>query len=348
MSVVVGVLETPNIIRTEEGERISISGIHGRAAWSWLRLQAGRRIDDEIKQAIEAEAQRRKMEVKDLPRDVRYDVVLGMLEQMLENTQRPVQYIIDGDYVKAVASTQHLLIPPEEVQAVANQILAERGGLKFKTDPILEGLVATDEKEVAGLYLGFHLHPGDILTRRAISVSSWIYTILCTNPLTWAGIGNFGRFGIGSEHERVLRIQKKSELRPRLEKAIDEAAKNIDTLKQMVEYAKKNKVDPKEARVILTAFSKSYGIGDKVIQELLERLNVEDKTTWGMSQAASYVARHGENFRKTPEGQKSRARQSMATVGAASLLIEDPSLTYEKAMKWLKGKLPEWPEWLTP
>jgi len=341
MSVVVGVLETPNRIRTESGGYIPIEGLDMRAAWSWLRLQAGRKIDDEIKEAMKREAEKQGLTA--LPREDRYKILMNILESFLGSEQRKVQFILSSldtkaPYVKAVASTAHLLIPPEEVQAVANRILSS-ASLEILQEPALQGLVATQEGEYAGLKVGLHLDPGDILTRRAISVSSYVQTILCTNPLTWAGIGGFGRFGLkGGRYERILRIQKRSELEPRLLKAVDAGIKNIEKLKSMVEYAKENKVPEHEARVILTAFSKAYGIGDKVIAELLQRLKKEDKTTYGMSQAASWEARHGQAFKENAH----HARQSMATIGAASLLIDEPAVTYEKAKRWLGEHFRDW------
>jgi len=348
MSVVMGVLRDANHVETERGEVLPVE-FEGRAAWSWLRLQHGRAIDDEIKAALD-EAERRAPEGahKGTVKGLRERAMMAFLESAIPSTQRTVQFIVDDTekLVKAVASTRHLLIPPGEVEATANEILTQRA-ISFQVDPDLEGLVSMNKEEVAGLYVGFHVHPGDILTRRAISVSSYTYTLVCTNPLSWAGVGGFGRFGLRNlgEHERILRIERRIELRPRLEQAIDQAGQMMDKLRSMVQHAQENQVDPREARTILYAFSKAYGIGDKVIEELLGRLGREPSTTFGMSQAASYVARHGEAYRETPEGQTPRARASMATIGAASLTIEDPRLTYEKVKKWLGGQaLPDYLE----
>jgi len=338
VSVCIGTLRNSGMIRSETGEVIPME-FEGRAAWSWLRLQHGRSIDAEIKAAL---GEKKK-------EGERLAELMNFLDRSIPTSQRQTQFIYEttekGTIVKAVASLDHLLIPPEEVERVAHEILADRQ-IRYNVDATLEGLVSVDPQEVAGLYVGFHLHPGDILTRTAISVSSYLYTIICTNPITWAGIGGFGRFGVDNkaqEFERVLRIQKKSELRPRLEKAIDETTKMMDRLKGMVDFAKTNNVDPKEARIILGAFTKAYGLGDKVLTELLGRLRLEDKTTFGMAQAASYEARHGEAFRETPEGQKPKARSSVATIGAAALTIQDPKDVAEKCRKWLLGRLEELP-----
>jgi len=339
MSVVIGTLERPDIIRTKSGEKIPVDVFDMRAAWSWLRLQAGRKIDNEIKEAIRREEQKRKQR---LDREERRKILMDFVASHIGGEQRETQFILssamDETEIKAVASLHHLLIAPEEVQAVAKNILSS-ANLSILQEPALQGLVATQEGEYAGLKVGLHLDPGDILTRRAISVSSYVQTILCTNPLTWAGIGGFNRFGLeGGRYERILRIKKRAELEPRLIKAVESGVKNIEKLKSMVEYAKTNKVDPKEARVILTAFSKAYGIGDKVIVELIDRLKKEDKTTYGMAQAASWEARHGQAFKENVH----HARQSMATVGAASLLIDEPAVTYEKAKRWLGEHFKEW------
>jgi len=336
--VYIGTLADLDKINTEEGGQ-QVRGFQDRAMWSWLRLQRGRRVDAEIKRAAE-----------DMKTQDKTTVLEELILEHLIDTrdQRIVQYIIMDGEIKAVASTKHLLIPPEEVLQAANEVIHEYTPLVTEQDPSLDGLIVTDENEYAGLYLGFHMDPGNILTRRAISVSSYIRTLICTNPLTFAGIGNFGRFGLEPRHERVLRIHKITELKPRIQAAITEAGGNVENLKKMVNHAKQNQVDPKEARIILSAFSKAYGIGDKVIQELLGRLQEEPSTTYGMSQAASWIARHGESWKKPVAGQAEHARQSMAVVGAASLLVEDPHLTHEKAAAWLRGQWPTWPEWLKP
>jgi len=335
--VLIGTLADLNRIRTEQGEE-TVQKFQDRAMWSWLRLHNTKRIDAEIKAAAQQmgiTSGRKTAVLEEL-----------VLEHLIEDKpQKNLQYIIMDGQIKAVATTRHLLIPPEEVEAVAYEVL-KASKVEVEEDPHLRGLIATTDT-VGGLRYGLHIFPGDILTRRAVSVSAYVQVVQCLNPLTWAGIGNFGRFGLAPEHDRILRIQKRSELLPRLEAAIQGAGKEVSALKKMVEYAQKKQVDPREAKVILSAFSKSYGLGEPVIKELLGRLQQEDPTTYGMSQAASWIARHGEEFRETPEGKESHARQSMAVVGAASLLVEDPHLTADKAMTWLKGKLPEWPEWLT-
>jgi len=317
--VVVGELTNPQTIKTAENS-VKIGEWDDRARWSWLRLQRGRRVDDEIKASLEAEK-----EWSDI------------FKQLMPQKQRPVQYImIDGD-VKAVASTKHLLIPPEEVTEAARDICTRQ---ELEQDYALDGLIGR-EGEVAGIQVGWQIDPGNILTRRAISVSSWASTVLCTNPLSWAGIGNFGRFGLKPEHTRVLRIQDKTELRPRLERAITTARKEVKALEDLIERSKTTKVKPQEARMILAAFAKAYRIGLKSIKEVTRLLEVHPRTTYGMAQAASWEARHGESFRKTADGEVStRTRQAMATVGAACLLIEQPEPTYQQAMKWLKGQWP--------
>lgn len=335
--VLVGTLADLDRVRTLQGEA-KVKGFDDRAMWSWLRLHYTKQIDEEIKKVAE------QMGLKSKDRTPALQELI--LEHLIDSRkQREIQYIISDGKIKAVATTKHLLIPPEEVEAVAYEVL-KTSKLEVDRDPNLKGLISNTDT-VGGLRYGFHVFPGDILTRRAVSVSAYVGVIMCLNPLTWAGIGNFGRFGLAPKHERILRIQVKSELRPRLEAAVQGAGKEISALKKMVEYAKANKVDPREARIILSAFSKSYSIGDKVVQELLGRLESEDRTTYGMSQAASYVARHGESWKKPKEGQEEHARQSMAVVGAATMLVKDPKVTCEKALHWLKGQWPEWPEWLT-
>jgi len=344
--VLIGTALSPTSIYTEDGNIFKVKGFSGRALWSWLRLQQGRKIDEEIKLAVAP--YREKLENKKISfAEYKYElkkILKNMMETSLSENQRTIQYIIINGKVKAVASLKHLLIPPEEVMAVAQDILNERD-MSYRIDPALAGLVSTTDAQYYGMNLGFYIHPGDIITRRAISISSYIYTILCTNPLTFAGLGDLGKFGVDEDDKnyRVLRIQAKDELRPRLERAIDQTIKGEDRLKSMIDYARNNPVDPYEAKIILTAFLRAYNISDKVIEQVLQRLNYEDQTTYGMAQATSYIARHGE-FRNNATV---RLRERLSTVAGASLRILDPEETAEKSLKWLKERLTEkTPDWL--
>jgi len=318
MSVVVGRLLSPEVIETEDGQPLTIAGMRDRAKWSFLRLQHGRSIDAEIKAAREEE--------KDMD---------TILTDLWPQQQRNVQFIMSADrLVKAVASTRHLLIPPAQVYQIAAEII---GPSKVAQDKGVVGTVTILE-EIPGIKVGFQVHGGEITTRRAVSVSSFASIIQCLNPLSWVGTGNFERFGVSGEYERVLRIKKVSELRPRLERAITGAKENLKQLERLIEKSKTTKVNPEEARLVLGAFSAAYSVGLKPVDELLKRLDQEDKTKWGMAQAASWVARHGESWRATPEGQVERSRQNMATVGAAALAVKDVKATAEQCRKWLEGQ----------
>jgi len=341
VEVLVGTLSDLKQVETAQGTK-EVEDIQDRAKWSWLRLHYGRSIDDEIKQTVEARKAELGLKVSSVVLD---DMVTRLIRS--DAQQRELQYIVVDDIVKGVATTKHLLIPPEQVLEAAGEI-ADTQGLLLTEQEGLAGLVST-EKEVAGIQIGFHIYPGDILTRKAISVSSFARTIMCTNPLTWAGIGNFQKFGLGKTHERVLRIERRAELRPRLEKAITGSREILGKLEELIDKSKHTPVNDREAKAILTAFTKAYGIGLRPTEEVIQRLTVEPKSTFGMAQAASWVARHGERWKKPTEGELPHAKQSMAVVGAASLLIDDVQVTYARALEWLRGKFPEkQPEWLTP
>jgi len=341
VEVLVGTLSDLKQVTTAQQVR-DVKGFQDRAKWSWLRLHLGRSVDEEIKRRVELRKAALGEKVSSVVLD---ELVTWAIHSPVY--QRDLQYIVVDGTVKGVATMKHLLVPPEQVLEAAEEI-ADSQGLLLTEQEGLAGLVST-EKEAAGIQVGFHIYGGDILTRKAISVSSFARTIICTNPLTWAGIGNFERFGLGRTHERVLRIEKITELRPRLERAIAGSREILSKLEELIDRSRRTPVNDREAKAILTAFAKAYGIGLKPIEEVIQRLTVEPKSTFGMAQAASWVARHGETWRATPEGQTGHAKQGMATVGAASLLINDVGVTYARAMEWLRGKFPDkQPEWLTP
>lgn len=331
--IVIGSLLNPYEIQPTQGEIVKVDRISSRAFWSFFRLQNGKQADAEIKR------------LKATSKTPMGDYLAKMGKQ-----QKQLQYILLDGQVKAIASTKHLLIPPSEVEATVRELTKTSA----YDDPALHGLVLVTQTQELIPYdphpfkLGIHVFCGDIFTRRAISISNFIEQPLCFNPLTFADIGGFNRFGINTnkdQYTRVLRITKKEELRPRITKALDEAKATVDKLVGVIERSKEKKVKAQEARQILTAFASAYGIGLSPIREVINRLNKEPKTLYGMASASSFVARHGETFRAI-EGKKSYNRQGMATVAGACILIDEPKVTAEKARKWLKGNLPKTPEWL--
>jgi hypothetical protein len=315
----------------------SIASWNGRAAWSFLRLQFGRSIDDEIK-AHFAEIEKR--EKRRLRRDERWTEFMKYFEQKTASisTPRRIQFIMCGDSVIAVASLHHLLLPPAEVYAMGEQIVTQAfPKLQVSSISELRGVQYLVE-EKAGIQVGLQLYGGSIDTREAITVSSWLRVQQCFNPLSWLGIGWFGNFtGRGSrDFERLLRLKVKADLEPRLRQSITDALEKTKLLDERVKLARKTPVRRTDAEIILSAFGLSYSLGAKTIDQILDLLPKEGSTQWGMSMASSYVAAHG-NFKETPKGQQRSVEQKLSTVAGATLLIDDIKDAKEKSVEWLKA-----------
>lgn len=320
--VLVGQLKNPTTIITDQKETLNINSWHGKAIWSYLRLHNGKRIDALIKERLGGERMA----------DHEMKTILG---DLFPKQQRTLQFIMSADnQVIAVATTRHLVTPPEMVYRTAEEILGKKLTMSSKLDG---GSVLV--RKVAGLRYGIQISGGSITTRFAIRVGALIRVELCFNPLSWLGVGNFKRFGITSAYERVLRIQRTTELRPRLVQAIYNGKHGLKKLRGQIQHAKKVSLSETQARILTFAMCKSYGLGRRTMETVLERFTQEKQTQYGLAMALSWVAEHGE-LKKTAEDRTSHARQSLSTVGAGVLLIDDVPKTTEKSQAWLKKCCP--------
>lgn len=312
VSVMVGKLADPHTIATEEGQSVKINEWQGRAAWSYLRLVYGRKIDDTIKKAGE----------QGQAEDCQYELIRTAKQD------KPLQFIMSSNNVLAVATLKHLLLEPQHVYATAEQIV---GPLVY--DELLHGRVSYFDGW-AGIKTGVQIDGGDLTTRFAIRVGVFARVEMCFNPLSWLGVSGLGRFGVPSDYERVLRIQKLNELFPRLKAAISNAQTHLADLEKRVAHAKTVPLFDKTALTLTGAMGLAYGLGEKTIKQVLDRYQEEPLTQYGLAMAQSWQAQHGEH-RKTPEGREDRVPQSLSTISGATLLLDDVKAAEAKAKKWL-------------
>ena len=330
ISVVIGKLADPSEVKSQTGERIHIEDWQSRAKWSYLRLVQGRKIDDEVKKA------REQMQTDT---ETVLDQLVG--ETVLAQKQAtPLQFIMSSNKVVAVATMKHLLIPPDTVYTTAYQAVysaTNKAIVVSEEEPRLQGRVIYLDG-FAGIKTGVQIDPGDLITRTAIRVGVFARVEMCFNPLSWLGVSGLGRFGVPSDYERVLRIQKLNELFPRLQAAITNAQTHLGDLAKRVEHTKGVSLSSKKATLLNGSMCMAYGLGEKTIKEVMERYaQGEDKTQYGLAMAQSWQAQHGEH-RKTPEGRINRVPQSLSTISGATLLIDDIKTAEAKARKWLQGQ----------
>lgn len=360
VQVVVGKLVDPENIenfeaRTVQDPRGFTAGHWDkRAMWSWLRLNYGRKtIDPVITETLTTaeEAVREKhgyLESKwrYIPDFVRQEITLERsraLEGLFKirvlskevYDQRKLQYILEGQTVMAVASLDHLLIPPEEVYAVGKQIFAASGIQLKVPEHGIHGLVGFI-KEVQGLKFGLQFFGGNILTRQAIKVGCFVKVLMCTNPISWMGVSGFmGWITKPDNYERVLRIKVRTELEPRITQAISGAQQQLADLEGRIEHTKEVPLSSDAAKALTAAMGMSYGLGAKTIEQVLEGFEGETQTQWGLSMAMSYVAAHGE-FRAAPEGSVDYRNQKLSTISGVLLTIDDIKAAEQKSLGWLK------------
>jgi len=333
--VSIGTLEDSKKLKSELGLH-DLTDWNYRAMWQWLRFQKGRGIDDIIKATISEPY------MNDRPK--RLAEMRKFFARTVDETphQRDMQYILtQAGKVVAVASLQHLLIPPQEVYAEAQDILGASGIHLTEEDRIWGKIAYLTEEAVSGLMMGLQIHAGSITTRLAIRVSSFLRVELCTNPISWLGTGSFGWAGLGGKYDKVLRIQVKEELRPRLATAISSAQHGLHSITAKVGHTKKVPLSEESARIITAAMSISYGLGANTIQQVFDRLPEEPATQYGLAMAFSWAARHGDFTHPFTGKMSKETTQKLSTIAGASLMIDDIQAARQKSLKWLQDHVVE-------
>lgn len=330
--VLTGTMPTYGQLLGSDGSTDSFDFISRRAMWSWLRLHMGKKNADETIKAL----RERLLEARSSGRvdPLEYD---GLLDQRLKtlmmenNSEREIQYILKSDEVLAVATTDHLLIPPSEVIARAQKIIE---GSRYHADM---GGLHVDIQEIEGLKIGFNIDPGDIVTRKAIRVGFGIRVISCFNPLTFLNTGSFKRFfgptfeGRARKRSRVLRYKQRVELDDRIREAYERSISEVEGLRDDIDRAKGTTLDKEQTRILGATFPLAFNTGESVVKQIWKRLEEEDETIWGLAMAASYVARHGKHKKHSPN-----IRPNLAGAAAGYLFIREVDPVVERCKTWLK------------
>lgn len=333
---------------TEKG-KTRIEDMDYRAMWSYLRLHMGKGHADWVIKSEKEEIMEKHPKISNVEMKDRTGKFLRKLIRE-RSTDRELQFIIapsgDLNIIKAVASTNHLLIPPSQVIESAQRVLP----INPTYDPDYGSLMA--ELEDLGTFrINFGLDPGNILTRRAIRVGFGLKVTICTNPLSWIDAGENEKFftkniweRYGDTRSRILRVDRPTSLDDRILEAYEASLDGKDIVKQDVQRAKETKISDYEAKILGSSFPISFGAGKKTVKAILERYNSEkaNGTLWGLAMAISYVAKHGDRRANAKSFTK-----NLAGAGAGYLWIEDKKAVVNQAEKWLKDtKKIDLKEWL--
>jgi len=331
LTVVEGKLLDPNTIEFQ-GNTIEVKEWRSKAAWQYLRFVHGYKRANEMIKALRDHLNASGVLVNE-------PISIIALEEYFKQNETPLQFIIANGKIVSVATLKHILFPPDQVYAAARRI-AERLNIAPHQNRAVMGAIYVVEERL-GMRQGIQIYAGDLITDHAIRVSSFSEVIGCLNPLSWLGSSFFDRFNVHHfGFDRIVRIRVKSELEKRLEMAIKRQLEQIPDVEKYILRAKKFKLSPEDARAFALAFGSSFKLGRKVIQAVMERFEQEHQSFYGLAQAFSWVAKHGE-LRKTPEGMTSRARQNLSTIAASLLILRNPKAAKKVVLKWLKDHIKE-------
>lgn len=345
-----------NTLVDSQGKAYDVASWKPKAAWQLLRFLYGYKTADQMIKEKRLQIQK---QLKKLPPELqqqkkgKISAAVELLKEVdLEDQplKQPLQFIIENYHVLATATLKHLLIPPEQVYATAREIMKEIG-YPLKPKVRLAGEIYILDT-IEQIQRGIQISAGDLITDHAIRVASFMRIMTCLNPLSWLGATAFTRFlgYAAGGWERIVRIKVIKDLEPRLKFAITNQLKRIPELDFYIKRSKKRKLKRSDAIMLAVAFGSSYSIGNKVVQQVLEKYESEDQTIYGLAQAFSYIAAHGKT-RATPEKQTPRIHQNLSSVAAAMLLIEDYDSVKDNTLQWIKkhikkGKLKTFEELL--
>lgn len=344
LTVLQGYPENPYCISLEgSSRRQEVREWEPKAAWQLLRFIYGYKQADAMIMEHGRNLERLKKEGK-VPKDLSaaVDLLNKTPETVFAIMKRPLQFILDDDRVVAVATLKHLLVPPAQVYAHAMKIMKKKGYQLSSIDQLFGITYVINDDQRFAFESGLQIFGGDILTNKAIKVTSYCLIKSCLNPLSWLNVTVMKRFlGYAGKWERVVRIKVISELEQRLSNAIEKSIQNIQRLHDRMDLAKKRRLTIKQARILASAFGISYTLGAKTISQVIEQFESEDKTLYGLAQAFSWVSAHGE-LRKTPEGKEQLANQKLSTLAGATILAaENKADVLDAAKNWLMQRIKE-------
>lgn len=336
LNVVVGKIRDAYSIESQ-GNIYEVKDWKTKAAWQLLRFLYGYRKADLMIEERKDWLKENNMD--DVSAAVDLLKELSLVKRKLAIQKEPLQFILDGKTVVAVATIKHLIVPPSEVYSRAAKIMEQINLQIMEEIPSAFGVVFKIE-ESYGFQKGVQVYAGDILTNRAIKVCSFLRVVSCFNPLSWLDIGSFARF-LGYPHgwERVVRIEALTDLESRLHKAINFQLEKLPEIEKLINASRDIQLSKENAIVLLVSFGSSYGFGIRTLQQVYQQYQSEDQSLLGLANAFSYIAVHGKT-RATPEGMQNLAIKKLSTIAAACLLSSEAFAdTLDRSKEWLQSKI---------
>jgi len=314
------------VVVLSDGEQAIMSK---KAIWGWLRFHYNRKdIDQELKGKRD-----------EVPQIFAHKFVD---ELQTETTQRELQFIVEDiedtqgvshKEVIAVATKDHPVTNPAEVEATAEEILLAKG-FQIQRDGTLKGFQAIYKKTDLFEY-GLQVYGGDITTSQAICVSSFLRVNSCLNPLSFLGLKQKFLAGVQNSFNKILRYEVATQIPARIQQAITHTDAYVQGLNGRIDKSTNTKIDVEQARTLLLAFGGSYAVGKKAILKSLDRwVSKEEHTIYGLSMATSWIAKHTDNVFKEDAVS---GKQNLSTISGALLLIDNLQDTVAKCNEHIKS-----------
>ncbi|MBC7091524.1 MAG: hypothetical protein H5T50_06405 [Nitrososphaeria archaeon] len=282
-------LDTRGNIILPNGEAFTPEQFSVKAKWQYARLMLGKKLaDNKYFQYTQKYGKEKAL-----------DCIVN--EALLVQPQRQLQFFIKEVVDKrsknpnatvrivcAIATLKHSLIPREEVKKIIHDYYMSKGAEYKNAFGYQTYYLQRIETDLGGWKLGISFDTGKINTDKAIKIGASLYIEKCTNVVSFLGFRGFGG-DFQPINTRILRVTDegtKDRIVQTL-KAIDFQAEKIAS--KIMENGKQ-KITFEDASKIIYVLGKSYQIGEKVRNWLLEefkRIPDEYKTSYELAMVLS-------------------------------------------------------------
>jgi hypothetical protein len=295
------------IFETKEGKKYRMQ-IHSKGVWQFLRLEYGRKVDEEIKKFKE--------DYEDGSNPLHIFAINKIAEK---KPTKELQIIVRNNMIITLASLKHNLYTEEKVYDMISKTI---GDLKLIKRSYLKGRII-HIKDVPGFKLGIHIYAGDIYTQYAIKISTFIEVMQCSNIITFLSSHSPVISTTSTQLEKILRIHKQQDIDQRIPIVIENLTKNIDTALDYIETGKKMQINKHNALKLLSSINSSYYIGAKVTGKCFDRYLLDKKqygsSVWALAMAVSWIAEHGDCF----DNHHTKTRSALCEIAGSLLSIGD-------------------------
>jgi ribosome-associated translation inhibitor RaiA len=283
-------------VQLPNGERIPPSQFSSKAKWQYSRLILGRKMADlKYEQYLKAT-------FNTLKTYSTQDALVILFQEALRQKQRTLQFFVKEvpdkrskdpnakiKIVHAVATQKlHSLLSEDEVKSIIHEYYTKKGAEHVPTYGYSSYLLERVVTDLGGWKLGLVFDTGKINTDRAIRIGAELYVEKCTNKVSFLNFKGFeGDFQPISA--RILRVKDEG-TRERIVNALEQIDFQADKIANKIMENGRQKISLEDATKIVFVLGKSYNIGEKVRNWVLEefkKIPDDKKTTFELSMILS-------------------------------------------------------------